>query len=182
MVNVCKVLPQVQPYINNPEAVIIDFGCGTGLSGEVMKEAGLIPTYGIDASQKMLDYCKEGVYKKTMRLTLGLDPLPQELAKSCDFILAAGAMGHGHLPPSIMESTLDILKKGAIYTFDIRQIYWTDAADSYKTAMDKLIQEGKYALIHQESVMKGNAVGAEAHPKLLTPQPGYIFVFQKVCD
>mmetsp|Transcript_40525 Transcript_40525/g.39050 ORF Transcript_40525/g.39050 Transcript_40525/m.39050 type:complete len:128 (+) Transcript_40525:210-593(+) len=126
--------------------MIVDFACGTGLSGEVLKREGLVPTYGIDASQKMLDLCKDGVYKKKMRLTLGLDPLPAELDKACDFVMIAGGMGPEHCPASIMESTLDILKKGGIFTFDIRAKHWKDNNENYPNQfiMQKLIEKGKY--------------------------------------
>ena len=55
------------------DSKIMDFGCGTGLFGEVMVEKGFMNVDGLDGSAKMLNKAKDkGVYKHLAEQYLGI--------------------------------------------------------------------------------------------------------------
>ena len=63
LVKVCAELlsskERVSDVMANPEAKIVDFGCGTGLMGIELKKRGFNNIYGLDGSQDMLNIAKE---------------------------------------------------------------------------------------------------------------------------
>jgi len=61
-----------EKMIARSEADVIDFGCGTGLVGEALKQAGFQKISGIACSQGMLDLAEEkNVYKHLTKFYLG---------------------------------------------------------------------------------------------------------------
>mmetsp|Transcript_11102 Transcript_11102/g.8191 ORF Transcript_11102/g.8191 Transcript_11102/m.8191 type:complete len:89 (-) Transcript_11102:64-330(-) len=78
------------------------------------------------------------------RNTFGLDPLPEELIKSCDLIVAKGTTMPNHLPLTIFEFLLNVLKKGGYYAFNARDTTWNDPNCPFGATMQKLVDEGKY--------------------------------------
>jgi len=78
-----------------PDAQGIDFGCGSGVLGLALRDAGLmIPLDGLDLSPVMLDLARAtGCYRQLERANL---LLPQEcpaLGKPYDFAITMGLMG-----------------------------------------------------------------------------------------
>lgn len=60
-----------------PDAVVLDAGCGTGLSGRALAEAGFRTIDGMDVSQRSLDVAAElGVYRALARVDMQRPPLP----------------------------------------------------------------------------------------------------------
>lgn len=66
--------------LQNPEAEILDMGCGTGLVGDYLAESGYKNIVGVDASKGMLDKAQEkGSYKELKELFLGKpETFPEE--------------------------------------------------------------------------------------------------------
>src|SRR3989344_3636569 len=51
------VLDLVRKYLKRKNPKILDLGCGTGKNMEVLSQYG--ETYGVDMSQKAVEYCKK---------------------------------------------------------------------------------------------------------------------------
>ena len=67
--------------MNVPKNIkIIDFGCGTGYLGIILNKNGFTDKFdGFDASQKMLDICKDtGVYGELDCVFVGVDNFPKK--------------------------------------------------------------------------------------------------------
>ena len=61
----------------SPESVILDAGCGTGLVGRALHEAGLEAIDGIDVSSRSLQIAEgTGVYRKLQKVDMQKMPLP----------------------------------------------------------------------------------------------------------
>ncbi len=85
-------------HLTDPGAAIVDFGCGTGLVGELLAAAGCRIVDGVDYSARMLDVCRaKACYRATIEadLTRPLD-IPDG---TYDAMICAGVMGAGHLEP-----------------------------------------------------------------------------------
>ena len=78
-----------------PDAQGIDFGCGSGVLGIALREAGLRqPLDGLDLSPVMLDLAREtGCYRHLLRANLLAPRECPELAKPYDFAITMGLMG-----------------------------------------------------------------------------------------
>jgi len=89
--------------IPSDERPILDFDCGTGLSGVALRHAGLAPLHGTDINAEMLaEATPKGIYQTTFLSEPGaLDVSPGTYRA----IVAAGVISLGAAPPE----TLDVL-------------------------------------------------------------------------
>jgi len=84
----------LMPHLH-PDAQGIDFGCGSGVLGIGLRDAGLRqPLDGIDLSPVMLDLAREtGCYRHLQRANLLVPEECPALAKPYDFVITMGLMG-----------------------------------------------------------------------------------------
>jgi predicted TPR repeat methyltransferase len=70
-------LAEAQPDRSTP---VLDYGCGTGLSGAAMAQAGFTVIDGMDPSSGMLEKCRaRGLYRNLIELDLDAPlPIPQD--------------------------------------------------------------------------------------------------------
>ena len=108
------------------DALINDFGCGTGLIGDELVKRGYAPIDGCDASEKMLDICKtKGTYKDVRQLYLCKQQIPEEWKGKYDCIVSAGLMTFDHCDSSVLEEKYSCLRKDGpgIIIFTMRPHY-----------------------------------------------------------
>ena len=148
----------VQNIQLNLESKVIDFGCGTGLCGQYLKQAGFTNIYGLDGSPDMLKIANEKkLYKQTWTLLVGLDELPQDCPTDCDMAVASACMIKGHFPNTCFREMLKTVKQGGYIAFTIRDIYLnseTDNGQGYNTELAKLVEEGKIAETYHSRYIK----------------------------
>jgi len=100
----------------SPDAPILDFGCGTGLSGLALRLAGYRVIDGTDPSPEMLDGARgKDVYRKLSLLDLD-DPAPVP-AHSYRAIAAIGVIGTGAAPANTLDLLMKALGQGDILVF-----------------------------------------------------------------
>ena len=93
-------------YVSAPDEPVLDFGCGTGLSGLALKLAGFSVIDGMDPSPEMVDQAgKKGAYR-TLEV-LDLDDAAPIATGAYHVISAIGVLGIGSAP----ASTFDLLMK-----------------------------------------------------------------------
>ncbi len=91
---------------------ILDFGCGTGFSGEAFARAGLGPLHGTDITPQMLDMARsKGIYDLLWQGEPGVAP-----CKPGDYplIIAAGVVSLGAAPPETLSLLIDSLAVGGL--------------------------------------------------------------------
>ncbi|MEM1372580.1 MAG: methyltransferase domain-containing protein [Pseudomonadota bacterium] len=98
-----------------PEKImpILDFGCGTGLSGLALKLAGFAVLDGVDLSEDMLKGAAEkGVYR-TLSTIEADDPIPPGYS----IYAAIGVIGAGAAPISVLHDIMRALPVGGHFVF-----------------------------------------------------------------
>lgn len=94
--------------IRATQTPVLDFGCGTGLSGRALADLGIGPLHGTDITAEMLEYAKtKGIYETLWLSEPGLPPSP---ASSYDTIVAAGVISLGAAPPQAIDLLVDTLR------------------------------------------------------------------------
>ena len=90
---------------------ILDWACGTGLSGSALKEAGFDRLDGCDISEGMLERARgKGLYQTLFTTPLGVpDPA---LFSDYEVITAVGAVSVGAAPPECLPAIMDGLPSG----------------------------------------------------------------------
>lgn len=98
----------------DPGSIILDAGCGTGLSGEALSETGFSRIDGIDVSQRSLDVAaNRGVYRSLQQVDMQKLPLPID-DNSYDGLACVGVMTY--LPDSsgTLREFCRILRPGGV--------------------------------------------------------------------
>src|SRR5581483_7502707 len=98
---------------------VLDIGAGTGLVGQLLRELSFSEVIGLDALSDARDAClrdRPGVYSDYLVGDLA-DPAP-ELSRRLhahrpSALIAAGAFGGTHAPPSALSNALALLPQGA---------------------------------------------------------------------
>ncbi|MDT8328297.1 MAG: class I SAM-dependent methyltransferase [Roseovarius sp.] len=99
-----------------PEAPVLDFGCGTGLSGLALKRAGFKVVDGIDPSPDMLAQARaKGVYRNLSSLDVtDKTPIPKG---TCKAIATIGVIGPGAAPVPTFDILMKALDRGGYLVF-----------------------------------------------------------------
>ncbi|MCC5976719.1 MAG: methyltransferase domain-containing protein [Salinarimonas sp.] len=100
-------------HLGDKSAPLLDFACGTGMSGVALHDAGFTHIDGIDISQGMLDVARE---KNAYRQLWVCDPDEpfDTRAKGYAAIIAVGAIGAGAAPVSALDGALAALESGGL--------------------------------------------------------------------
>ncbi len=109
--------------MDSPMLAVLDAGCGTGLVGVLLKEAGLSSLTGIDYSPGMLAEAeRKGVYDAlhTMDMNLPLT-LPSD---SYDAVTCIGTFTSTHVKPEAVKELARVTRSGGVLVFTVRDDYW----------------------------------------------------------
>jgi predicted TPR repeat methyltransferase len=139
---------------------ILDFGCGTGLSGLALRQAGLAPLHGTDINAAMLaEAAPRGIYETTFVSEPGALAVAPGAYRA---IVAAGVVSLGAAPPE----TLDLLV-GALAPGDLLILSFNDptlAHGGYEARLSAQVEAGHLVEIarahgpHLEDVGMGSDV------------------------
>ena len=142
----CRLLQQ---YVQDPQAEILDAGCGTGLVGKALSEAGYRNLEGLDYSEDMLEQARrKNVYRALHQgdLTARLD-LPDE---RFDAVVSVGTFTCGHVGPEGLGELIRVTRPGGFICFTVREQAWE--GDAYRPVMDKLEQSGVWGRVVEKSI------------------------------
>jgi predicted TPR repeat methyltransferase len=97
-------------HVPDPTAPVLDFGCGTGLSGQALAEAGFTTIDGLDPAAEMLEQARaKDVYRELRQIDPGEDPV--ESAGDYRAIAAIGVIGAGAAPVSVFDQIMHALPR-----------------------------------------------------------------------
>ncbi len=132
-------------FSNNKSAKLLDIGCGTGLSGEILSNTGFSNIDGCDINPDMLNIAKSrGVYQ-TLWLSDVDYPFPFEIGKY-QAISAIGVIGAGAAPLSVFHQTIEKLLQGGLFVFSFNDHTLEDP--SYEEAIEN--ESKRFELLFKE--------------------------------
>jgi len=93
-----------------PETTVLDFGCGTGISGAALLQQGFNHLHGTDVTAEMVDIARgKSLYEKLWVGEPGAD-----LPRSYDAIVAVGVVSLGAAPPETLSLLIAHLSPGGV--------------------------------------------------------------------
>ncbi|MCF2870601.1 methyltransferase domain-containing protein [Octadecabacter sp. G9-8] len=129
---------------------VLDFGCGTGLSGAALRRHGFSKVDGTDISVEMMGHAQAK--------TLDGQPLYRQLwlgdakifsVKTGDYgiIVATGVISLGAAGPDMLGELLGALSTGGLLAFSYNDPTLADR--SYTDALDNVLSDGTATLVHR---------------------------------
>lgn len=134
-------------YAGDLRAPVLDLGCGAGLSGAALRDAGFAAVDGADFAPRMLQAAKaRGVYRDLLLTDLS-DPLPAAPGQYAN-MAAIGVFSPGHAPASLIAQVLAALPRGGCFAFTLNEHAMKDA--EYGGRMRELLDTGYASLLFKE--------------------------------
>jgi predicted TPR repeat methyltransferase len=112
---------------------VLDAGCGTGLSGIALRQAGYETIDGCDFSPAMLEKAsKTGVYRRLFEADLNnrLDLADESLAA----VAAVGVFSFGHVQAGAVDEFLRVLRPGGAVVIGLNEHFHAEGSLTRKLA------------------------------------------------
>lgn len=142
-----RVAEALAKFARDPGETVLDFGCGTGLSGLALRDAGFDRLDGMDLSGEMLERAREkNIYRDL--LLIGPEdrsPIPKD---KYDMIAAIGVIGIGAAPPDLIDTLMRALPKGGLLGLTLND--HSLAAKIYEGAMCQWLDPGAARLLAKD--------------------------------
>lgn len=140
-------------------APVLDIGCGTGLSGVALSEAGFSAIDGTDLSAEMLERAKHrGVYRRLFAGDL-TRPLPVEPGAYAA-MAAVGVVNPGHAPPETVDAVLSLLPASGVFVFSLND--HALAEPGFAAKVDAVVARGTAECVFREHGPHLPGIGLEA--------------------
>ncbi|MEM1317934.1 MAG: class I SAM-dependent methyltransferase [Pseudomonadota bacterium] len=111
-------------HLRDRDALILDAGCGSGLSGAALAGVGYTNLHGCDFSPEMLTKASEkNVYRMLFEADLNA---PQSDIVDCtyDAIACVGVLSFGHVQVDVLDEFLRILKPSGLIVIAVNEPFW----------------------------------------------------------
>lgn len=164
-----RVAEQLAKDLPDRGAPVLDVGCGTGLCGVALSQAGFTTIDGIDISDEMLLEAGEKVRGDGHSVYRNL--VKADLTKSIDLdddtyqgVVSAGTFTHGHLGPECLAELWRVAAAGAITAISINASHYKELGFAARIAADdagqtisllNIVEVQSYATPHAD-VSDGN--------------------------
>ena len=132
--------------VTDKGAAVLDFGCGTGLSGLALRAAGFEVIHGMDVSRDMLAQAElKTAYAKLTRADAEAPP-PFE-AGDYGLVVACGVIGSGAAPLFVLDQLAERVTSGGMLAFSFNDHTLSDP--SFEARVVSYGKEG-FNLLFQE--------------------------------
>lgn len=133
---------------STPDTTILDFGCGTGLSGLALQAVGFKHIDGVEISPEMLALAKQrDAYNSVWQGKLG--EITDVKRGQYQVIIAAGVISLGAAPPETLNLIIDHLDKGGMAGFSFNDPTVEDG--SYDAILNSEILDRRVKVIFREN-------------------------------
>lgn len=142
-----RVAAALADFLTRRDAPILDFGCGTGLSGEALRDIGFTVLDGTDLSAEMLRIAEgKRVYRRLWQTDPDA-PLPFG-AGDYHAIAAAGVISIGAAPGEVFDDLLERLAPRGLFAFSMND--QSMGLPDYIGRVRASLDDGRAKLLHEE--------------------------------
>jgi len=163
------------------DAAIVDIGCGTGISGQLLHEQGFTNLQAADVSQTYVDAVNATGWYTSCGIVWfgkGVEALPANLVGKYDVVMATGVFMDGHIPPCGFEDAHAMCKPGGHFITSMRRCYYEiGEGHGYKEKLDEMVAAGKIEIVKTWEFMRGIK---DAQDPIFTEMPSFMFVAKRI--
>lgn len=130
-------------HVKDLSIPILDYGCGTGVSGQAFQKAGFLTIDGVDISAEMLEVAAQ---KKIYRRLEVFAPEsgPNVKLGAYQIIAAVGVIGAGAAPLAVLTKIMALLAPKGLFVFSFNDHTLEDPA--YDGLVEDYVNQGRAAL------------------------------------
>lgn len=128
---------------------VLDAGCGTGLIGSALCDAGFDDIHGVDLSHEMAEQAARRSAYVTIQSGIDLSSeCPEHLRRSADIVTVGGVFTVGHIPPSALTAMAQLPVAGGLLVISTRAAYLEDT--DFCDVLQGLVDGGALRLLLRE--------------------------------
>lgn len=128
-------------------APLLDIGCGSGISGLFLRDAGFVELHGSDFSPPMLRLAELKEIYTELHLADLADPF-EFVKSSLATVTAVGVMAPGHAQPDLIPQVMKLLRDGGLFGFSLNDHTLEDRG--YFDQINRLIKRREVRVRWQE--------------------------------
>ena len=115
----------MREHVSPDGRMVLDAGCGTGLSGQALKAAGYSNIHGCDFSEEMLERAgKKGIYGNLFHCDINEGiPGPESFY---DGVACVSLFSFGHVHPDALEHILRVVKVNGVIVMGMNEKYFEE--------------------------------------------------------
>ena len=141
-----RVANALKDVVTDQSDFILDYGCGTGLSGSALQAVGFKNIDGLDVSQEMVSLAeKKSIYKN---LTV-FDPSTKIPVHPDQYkiIAAIGVIGAGAAPLQVFDGLFALLPQNGLFAFSFNDHTLNDP--NYEKKVKNYLSNGYATILHK---------------------------------
>lgn len=148
----------------DPSTEILDAGCGTGLVGVHLAQAGAQKLDGLDLSPGMLDIARNtGAYRALDTADLTARLVHQD--NTYDVVVCVGTFTQGHVGPVALDEFVRITRPGGFVVATV--LGYIYESGGYEAKIRTFVEQGRVELVSAEMEDYRRAAGVRARMVVL---------------
>ena len=141
-----RVAKALKDIVTNQSEVILDYGCGTGLSGFALQAVGFTNIDGLDVSQEMVTLAEKKSIYKTLTVFDPSTKIPVQ-ADQYKIITAIGVIGAGAAPLEVFDNLFSLLPPSGLFAFSFNDHTLSDP--NYEEKVNQCLSSGQAIILHK---------------------------------
>tara|TARA_B100000497_G_scaffold109608_1_gene128439 strand:- start:40 stop:651 length:612 start_codon:yes stop_codon:yes gene_type:complete len=141
-----RIANALKDIVTNQSELILDYGCGTGLSGFALQAVGFANIDGLDVSQEMVTLAEKKSIYKTLTVFDPSTKIPVQ-ADQYKIITAIGVIGAGAAPLEVFDNLFSLLPPNGLFAFSFNDHTLSDP--NYEEKVNQCLNSGQAITLHK---------------------------------
>ena len=141
-----RIANALKDVVTEQSDFILDYGCGTGLSGFALQAVGFENINGLDVSQEMVSLAEKKSIYKNLKVFDPFTEIPVQ-PDQYKIITAIGVIGAGAAPLQVFDSLFALLPQNGLFAFSFNDHTLNDP--SYEKKVESCLSKGHATMLHK---------------------------------
>ena len=141
-----RIANALKDVVTDKSDFILDYGCGTGLSGYALQAVGFENIDGLDVSQEMVSLAEEKAIYRNLKVFDPSTEIPIN-PNQYKIITAIGVIGAGAAPLQVFDSLFALLPQNGLFAFSFNDHTLNDP--SYEEKVKSCLNKGHATMLHK---------------------------------
>ena len=141
-----RIANALKDVVTDQSDFILDYGCGTSLSGFALQAVGFENINGLDVSQEMVSLAEKKSIYKNLKVFDPFTEIPVQ-PDQYKIITAIGVIGAGAAPLQVFDSLFALLPQNGLFAFSFNDHTLNDP--SYEKKVESCLSKGHATMLHK---------------------------------